>query len=221
MYQHQSRRLIKASFFTLLTIVVLGVAESAISQTKDQVASKSQGFASCRSLLVQKGVPFNPDDLLYRDWPEKLTEELNSMPEMKQVRRVTGPMQGVYIADTLYLPEHTTLTGITVIIAKYLVYDGNNPEVIGPYDSATFTVKPRIVLGTTLAEVLQRNADQPEIQQYAGSLPPFESIKKFVKIEPHTIGANASGSPGEKGKKGTDGIKGVNGKKGADGNQLF
>ena len=217
-FQHKSRRLTKASVFILLTLVV---AESGISQSKDELALRRKSFASGRALLLEKGVPFNPDDLLYRDWPKRLKPVLDSMPEMKQVRRETGPLQGVYIANTLYLRESTSLAGNTVIIAKYLVYEGDNPGISGPHDLSLFVVEPKAVLGTSLAEVLQHNAVRPEIRQYADSLPPFDILKKFVNIQPHTIGVNVSGSKGEKGQKGAHGTDGANGKKGEDGNQSF
>lgn len=217
-HRYRPARLTKAHALILITMMASFLAQSSSSQDKDQLASRRQSFASCRTLLIQHGVPFDPDELLRDDWPKRLRSVLDSMPEMKQVRRVTGPMHGVYIADTLYLPEHTSLAGNTVIIARYLVYEGSHPDITGPYDSATFTLKPRAVLGTTLGEVLRQNANQPEIQESAGSLPSFEIAKKFVKIEPHTIGANVSGSQG---KKGADGEKGTNGSKGVDVTQSF
>src|SRR5947209_11294827 len=61
-------------------------------------------FESGRKLLLDKDVPFNPDDLLKDDWHKNLKPTLDAMPEMQRARYEKTPLKGAYIADTLYLP---------------------------------------------------------------------------------------------------------------------
>jgi hypothetical protein len=78
--------------------------------------ARREHFASGRELLLTKRVPFDPDELLRDGWAERLKPTLDAMPEMHQARYETAPLQGLYLADTLYLPEKVQITGHTVIL---------------------------------------------------------------------------------------------------------
>ena len=43
------------------------------------------------------------------------------------------PLKGAYLADTLYLPENVEISGHTVILANYVVFEGKNPVIRGNY----------------------------------------------------------------------------------------
>jgi cytochrome c5 len=48
---------------------------------------RRENFESGRRMLKQKGVPFDPDELLKDDWPKRLKNSLDSLPEWHKVRR--------------------------------------------------------------------------------------------------------------------------------------
>src|ERR1700674_1483352 len=74
---------------------------------------KRESFNFARQLLLQHGVPFDPDILLEGDWEEKLAPAFAVMPEFREVRQGGQKMEGVQLADTLLLPERVELTGDT------------------------------------------------------------------------------------------------------------
>src|SRR5437764_9349808 len=134
------------------------------NQTSDQAARQEQlqrrkeNFASGRQLLRDKGVPFEPEELLHDEWPKKLKAVLDGMPEMHDVRHETAPLKGAYIADTLYVPEKVQLASDTVILVNYLVFEGHNAVIKGPHNLYVFSRQPVGLLGTTLAAALQKKA---------------------------------------------------------------
>ncbi|MFY9620438.1 MAG: hypothetical protein WAQ99_11570 [Pyrinomonadaceae bacterium] len=80
--------------------------------------SRRQSFKSGRDLLRKRGVPFDPDVLLEPGFKQKLAPAFAAMPEFKQSRLVGKQIEGVELADTLFLPERVELIGDTVIIAN-------------------------------------------------------------------------------------------------------
>src|SRR5258708_33261575 len=124
-------------------------ASNQVSKSERREARR-QHFAHARQLLLDKGVPFEPEELLNDQWPTKLKHVLDGMPEMQQVRRETAPLKGAYIADTLYLPENVQLVDHTVILVKNLVFEGRAPVIRGAFDLHFFPTQPTAVLGTTL-----------------------------------------------------------------------
>jgi hypothetical protein len=78
-----------------------------------------ENFRHGRDLLLQKGVPFEPEELLNPGWQKNLRAKFAQMPEMQETRVVwTGQIQGALLADILYLPEKVEITGDTVILAN-------------------------------------------------------------------------------------------------------
>src|SRR5205814_3818574 len=106
---------------------------SQANQTNDQAVREEhlqmrrQNFESGRQLLRDKGVPFDPDELLRDEWTKELKAALDAMPEMRETRYEKAPLKGAYLADTLYLPEKVQLSGHTLILANYVVFEGKNP----------------------------------------------------------------------------------------------
>jgi hypothetical protein len=110
-----------------------------------------KNFKKGRDLLLKKGVPFEPNDLLEQRRPKTLKAKIAQMPEMQETRVMRqGQMRGVQLADTLYLPERVEITGTTVILAKQLIFEGNNPVLKGNYPVYVFALEADGVLGTTL-----------------------------------------------------------------------
>ncbi len=111
---------------------------------------KRESFKSGRELLLAHRVPFDPDTLLDRDWKRKLEPAFAIMPEFQEVRQGGKKIEGVQLADTLYLPESIELTGDTIIIARQLVFSGKNVVIKGPHDLHFFPLNPLLSLDNGL-----------------------------------------------------------------------
>jgi hypothetical protein len=105
--------------------------------------------AKIRQMLLDKKVPFDPDILLKRDWPERLTKVLDQMPEMQISYIREEPLAGVIMADELTLPEEVRLAGDTLILVKQLKYKTNKDHRVvlkGPYRFFIYSMKPAIAI---------------------------------------------------------------------------
>ena len=108
------------------------VVDPAASQTApsmseaDRVQFGRDTLALAFELLRTRGVPFDPELLIDRDWRSELAPALELMPEMRETLHVTGPMNGVYLADTVLLGTHVTLAGDTFILAREFAPDDEN-----------------------------------------------------------------------------------------------
>ncbi len=125
------------------------ISQSSVELLRQQ-ESKKRTFEPARQLLLQKRVPFDPDVLLDEHWPAKLAPVFAQMPEMQEVRYLAKPLGGVELADTLYLPEKVQVTGDLVILAKHLVFEGNDVLIKGNYNISIFPVESINIMGTTL-----------------------------------------------------------------------
>jgi len=110
-------------------------------------------FEKARNLLVKKNIPFDPDILLTRHWRKTLELTFEQMPELQDVRRGSRRLKGVEIAHTLYLPEKVDLEGDTVIIARNLVFEGNDAVIRGPFNIYVYPIEQVGVLGTAAPDV--------------------------------------------------------------------
>jgi len=110
-------------------------------QESEKREKRRRAFARSANQLRQAGLPFDPYELTEPGWQERLGPRLLEMPEMKKTRTVDSDhLEGVYLADTLYLPEKMIGTGDVVILARRLVYQGQNVEIIAPGRSVTILV---------------------------------------------------------------------------------
>src|SRR5215467_1460874 len=62
-----------------------------------------KSFSRSRAMLISAGVPFEPNELLEKDWREVLGPRLDAMPEMAASRTAGPLLSGAYLADTLVL----------------------------------------------------------------------------------------------------------------------
>jgi hypothetical protein len=144
----------------------------------EQIEARKQNFQSGRELLLHKGVPFDPDELLHDHWSKHLRDALASMPQMRESRYEKKPLKGTYFADTLYLPEHVQLDGHTIIVANYVVFEGKRPLIKGHFDLNIFPANPIGVLGTSLAATLRKHSKILDVSLRArNQLPSFALIK--------------------------------------------
>src|SRR5215469_11385359 len=87
----------------LLSISVLGQSpnkrqsQAAIQAAQEEhFQIRRQNFESGRQLLLDKGVPFDPDELLRDNWSQNLKGKLDTMPEMHESRYEKAPLTGAY-----------------------------------------------------------------------------------------------------------------------------
>jgi hypothetical protein len=175
-----SMKAARQSFMTM----EIQVRES-VSQ-EEEFQRRRQHFESGRQLLLDKAVPFEPEELLRDDWPRKLKPALDRMPEMHDVRYETKPLHGAYFADTLYLPETVILVENTIIVANNLVFEGHDPVIRGPHDLHIFRTQPVAVLGITLAQALQKKAGMLNASFHGNpGLPPFALLRDLDQKVKH------------------------------------
>lgn len=139
---------------------------------------RKDAFYKARVMLLQRGVPFDPDILLEPDWRSILQPVFDQMPEMKRMLRLSS-LSGVVMADTLYVPAQvTTGTGPTVILVNHLVAEGCHPFFLGMSDIHFYPASARF-LGMSLDRALQIN--HISRGQFAGRehLPPFSVIREL------------------------------------------
>ncbi len=130
--------------------------------SQEQRARLSENFRHGRDLLLQKGLPFDPEELLDPQWQRNLRERLAQMPEMQETHVVFGgQMHGVHLADTLYLPEKVEVTDDTVILANRVIFEGRNAVIKGHHAVYFFPVNIEGVLGTSLDVAIREEGGPP------------------------------------------------------------
>lgn len=113
-------------------------------------AAMKRDFEPARRMLLNQRVPFDPDLLIEPNWQSALAPVFAQMPEMQVSRYQGAPLGGVELADTLYLPENVQLFYDVVIIAKHLVFEGNDVLIKGNHNISIFPVESVNIMGTTL-----------------------------------------------------------------------
>ncbi|HWX42479.1 MAG TPA: hypothetical protein VN345_15110, partial [Blastocatellia bacterium] len=100
-------------------------------------------FTKSRDLLLMEGLPFDPDDLLDPMWPQVLGPQLAATPQMQEDKVVySNHLKGVYIARTLTIPEKTRGDGDVVILARKLIFAGEEVEIAAPgHDVSIFAAE--------------------------------------------------------------------------------
>jgi len=129
-------------------------------EAKNSRGSKKDDFENAQKLLVEKNIPFDPEILLTPDWRKTLKSTFDRMPELQEVRRGAKRLKGVEMAHTLYLPEEVRLEGDTVIIARNLIFDGNNAVIRGPFNIYVYPVDEAGLLGTSFDVALAARAQR-------------------------------------------------------------
>ncbi|GEM_PF-1412308 len=111
---------------------------------------KRRTFQSARRMLQHAQVPFEPEVLLEPNWREEVAPRLWLMPEMQTIRYETEPLAGVYLADTLYLPERVELAGETILLVRHLIFEGTQAVIEGNHQIYLFPIETMGLLGTPL-----------------------------------------------------------------------
>jgi hypothetical protein len=131
---------------------------------QSQIDLRKENFAPARRMLLEKGVPFDPEILLDRDWRQKLDPAFTLSSEMQTSLRTGNRLEGVVIADKLILPERVELTGDLVIIANDLVFEGNMPVIEGYGKNVyVFPVEKTFVLGKNFDAAYRESRNSKEV----------------------------------------------------------
>src|SRR5262249_20811581 len=124
---------------------------------------RKRNFEVASNLLRRKGVSFEPEALLQDGWQETLAPAFAQMPEMREVRYLAKPLDGVELADTLYLPEKVQVTGDLVILARHLVFEGHDVLIKGNHNISLFPAEEVTVMGDTLPRHLDKKDGKQRI----------------------------------------------------------
>ncbi len=143
-----------------------------------------ENFRPAKELLLRKGVPFEPELLLRKNWAKELSTKLSEMPEMQVPKQLGNKIEGVQLGDILYLPEKTQLTGDTVILANKIVFEGRDAVIKGNYNVYFFPVDIEGVLG----ESLETAMNEQMTFQKAG----FNNSSRLKRFSPKLLQSNWS-----------------------------
>ena len=156
-----------------------------LQQTR--LESRKRNFEIANNLLRRKGVPFDPEVLLEDHWQKTLTSAFAQMPEMQEVRYIAEPLGGVELADTLYLPEKVQVTDDLVIVAKHLVFEGNDVLIKGNHNISIFPAEEVTVMG--MGNALPRRLYKKDgKQEVTVEIPDTRPVDKGGRITIDTSG---------------------------------
>ncbi len=200
----------------------------AVKQEAEKREKRRKTFARAAEQLRQAGLPFDPYELTEPGWQERLGPRLLAMPEMKKTRVVdSNRLEGVYLADTLSLPEKMTAADDVVIVARHLTYRGKNVEIIAPGRSVAILVLEKEEKISTHND-MDTNGRQssPTVTIRTGAPPPSEDaengeaaarVPRFGRNAGRAVLVNASWSrtrvarPKPVAQSGANGANGANG----------
>ncbi len=117
--------------------------EEAKKRAREQMEEEDRKYkARIRQLLLDKGVPIDPDLLYASDAREKLNSILADMPEMQVNYFRSEPLEGVIMGGEITLPDKVELVGDTIIFAKQLKFTSSDVLIKGPYHFYFYSMEP-------------------------------------------------------------------------------
>lgn len=131
-----------------------------------------RGFQKGRALMLKAGLPFEPNELLDYKNRRQVIAKLDRLPEFKNSEVVGRTLEGVKIADTLYLPEKIDLVGDTVLVTRSAIFEGQKIEIKGPYDLTIIPYDQFGALGTSLEEAIEKQSSMYVKTSFRKSDPP-------------------------------------------------
>jgi hypothetical protein len=163
--------------------------------------------------------------LFSKNWKILLRETFGQIPDMRVDRSITtNELQGLFIANRLYLPDNVRLTGDTVILANEVRFGGNSVNIKGPHAIHFFVVNAMETAnggGPVLIDTSGRG--RREVEAKAGKQKTSSRLigktnesYSFSEESSHSI-QDESGQPGADGANGQNGISGSHGSNGSNG----
>src|ERR1043166_6394762 len=111
---------------------VLPASSQSIKQNPTQAERLRSGherLALAFDLLRERGVPFDPELLIDDNWRSEIEPALRLMPEMRETRKLDRVAKGVYLADTVLVPQRVALAGDTFILCRDFAAEDENTTI--------------------------------------------------------------------------------------------
>jgi len=138
-------------------------------------------------MLLEKGVPFNPDILRSSDWQDGIAPSLSLIPELTTTLRTGSKLKGVQIADTLILPGDVELTGDTIFLANRIIFEGKQARIHGLGKNVYFypVASSGHITGTFDDEMRLQGLidDLPAINERSGRTFTYHLLKEETSLE--------------------------------------
>lgn len=128
---------------------------------KQHDAIRKKVFQPALDMLRKKQVPFDPKLLLHDQWREELKVAFEQMAELRNDVHAVSTMRGVYLAQTLFLPEQVELLGDTLILARELAPEDENSKITisGAYSLVIFVIGNRKQYAAMRKGIQHRSGD--------------------------------------------------------------
>lgn len=159
---------------------------------KDKKAVAATAFRKFRTILLAKGVPFEPNILLEPNWRNHLKNYSSYFDSLTSLYFSNGKINGAIVADNLFLPSNVEITRDTVILANNIYFEGTNIEIKGSHNIAFFPVvsaSPTTV-STTVARKYSKDTGNVVSASFETE---FFARNKIVKRGKITIEASGRG----------------------------
>src|ERR1051325_647871 len=195
-----------------------------------------KSFEKARELLINEGLPFEPNLLLGRQWKRTLRPIFDQMSELRAIKQGDKHLKGVHIAGTLYLPEKVSLEDDTVILVRHLVFSGREVVIKGNHSIHIFTIQGTELTGNASSSILSPTTkvlghitidtsgfgrdqwlEKLKSQQIVERVGAIESKKANHVRSAMVQTTDHNGQPGADGTPGADGAPGQNGNNGTGG----
>ncbi|MGE3468042.1 MAG: hypothetical protein AB7J13_14065 [Pyrinomonadaceae bacterium] len=131
-------------------------------------------FQPIRTKLEEKRVPFDPEILLDRTGPEAVRRVAHQIPEMRQKRFLGEKVKGIQMADPLLLPERVELIGDTLLLAKRIIFEGNNVVIKGHHNIYFIPLESDGALGISLDSAIKATFGNQASRDLSERLQTFE-----------------------------------------------
>lgn len=175
--------ILTANYFVLPPVQKV-LAQKQPFQMPDK-AQQIENFRPLKELLVQKELPFEPELLLNPQSKSLVASKLAQVPEMYETQQLSDKIEGVQLADVLYLPEKVQLTGDTIILANKVIFEGSNPVIKGNYKILYSPLVIDGAMGTTLETEMKE-------QETIFSKISFSNSSRLKNFTPHLLQGNWS-----------------------------
>lgn len=158
-------------------------------------------FDKGKKMLLDHGVPFDPEILNFPGWRKALKPHFETMKEMQQEKRLGRFVSGVHMADTLVLPGEVNLHGDVFIIARNLVFESTLCPYInsdGTGDLYLYLLEP-IYSRVKTSQVNRKQFVNEKISYSFDSIDQMPTLQHAsMKTKPARLPLTVAGYPTEK-----------------------